>query len=176
MIRTVKAIAGRVGCSVSTLKKALSAGLVEREGDGSFNVRKVRRGVELQSMRRGGQRLGGDGGMGSLPPGLVAIKQAQAQEELELTRAKRMKAQQELAKDAGELILKSDVTRGWAELMMNFRDAILTVGDQIAMRCDGKRAREIAGIIREAHERILQELADGGGRVNTAGGLKGGAR
>ena len=173
MKQTITAVAAAVRCSATTLKKAIKAGFVEREDDGTFNLRRVRRGIEAQSARRGGQKLHNSGGMSAQ---LVSIKTQQAQEELELTRAKRMKAQQELAKDAGELILKSDVTRGWAELMMNFRDALLSVGDQIAMRCDGKRAREIAAIARDAHERIPQELADGGGRVNGSIGQKAGAR
>ena len=107
---------------------------------------------------------------------LAAIREQQAQEELEWTRAKRMRAQQELAKEAGELILRSDVLRGWRELMMNFRDALLAVGDQIALRCDGRRAREISVIVRSAHEEVLKQLAEGGGRFNGALGVKAGAR
>ena len=53
MVRTVKAVAAKVALSPFDGKKALAAGLVEREADDSFNVRKVRRGVELQSMRCG---------------------------------------------------------------------------------------------------------------------------
>jgi phage terminase Nu1 subunit (DNA packaging protein) len=164
-IRTIDAAAKAAGVSVTTIKRALEAGAVTRKKDGSFDPSALRDGIAARAARRGGQPMGG-AYSGGIAPALIAIKQAQAQEELELTRAKRMRAQQELAKDAGELILKSDVTRGWAELMMNFRDALLSVGDQVAMRCDGKRAREVAEIIRVAHEGILQSLADGGGRFN----------
>ena len=171
MKMTIEAMARRVGCAPSTLHKALKNGLIEREPDGSLNFRKTKRGIELQSARRGGQTLGNTGGMS---PALLAIKMQLAQEELELTRAKRMRAQQELAKGAGELILKGEALRAWAELMMNFRDSLLSVGDQIALRCDKKPAREIATIVREAHEEILRALAEGGARTNaTLGTTKG---
>jgi|CXWL01.1.fsa_nt_gi hypothetical protein len=163
MKQTITAVAAAVKCSVTTLKKAIRAGLVEREDDGTFNLRRVRRGIEAQSARRGGQKWHNSGGM---PEALVAIKQEREQEELELTRAKRMRAQQELARDAGELLIRSEWLRKWAELFMNFRDALAQVGAQIALRCDGKKAREIAEIVRAEHERILKELADGGGRLN----------
>lgn len=106
----------------------------------------------------------------AVSPRLVAIKEAQAEEELEWTRAKRMRAQQELAKNAGELLLRSDLLRGWAELLMNFRDALTNVGNQIALRCDGKPARQIAEIIRSAHEDLLRALAEEGGRIHAVGG------
>ena len=167
---TVEAMARRVGCSPSTLHKALKNGLVERESDGSFNFRKTKRGIELQSARRGGQTVGNTGGMS---PALLAIKLQLAQEELELTRAKRMRAQQELAKEAGELVLKQEVSRAWAGIVMDFRDAVLSVPEQIAVRCDRKPAREIAAIARELLEGTLRVLAENGGRANATFGTKG---
>jgi hypothetical protein len=164
MKQTITAVAAAVRCSVTTLKKAIKAGFVEREDDGTFNLRRV---------RRGGQKWHNSGGMSAA---LVAIKQEREQEELELTRAKRMRAQQELARDAGELLIRSEWLRKWTELFMNFRDALAQVGAQIALRCDGKKAREIAEIVRAEHERILKELADGGGRLNESIGQKSGAR
>jgi hypothetical protein len=60
---------------------------------------------------------------------MAAIKQEQAQEELALTRAKRMKVQQELAKASGELILMSDTQRAGNELCVSFRDGIYVIPD-----------------------------------------------
>jgi hypothetical protein len=173
MKQTITAVAAAVKCSATTLKKAIKAGFVEREDDGTFNLRRVRRGLDAQSERRGGQKWQNSGGMA---PALVAIKQEHAQEELELTRAKRMRAQQELAKDAGELLIKSEWLRAWAEIFMNFRDSLIQVGSQIALRCAGKAAREISEIVRAEHERILKELADSGARLNESVGQKSGAR
>ena len=174
MVSTIAGAAQKVGASDSTIKRLLRNGLIEREADGSFNLRLVRRALEAQASLRGGRPLGGAGSSGGMSASYMAIKLQIIQEELELTRAKRMRAQQELAKGAGELILKGEALRAWAELMMNFRDSLLSVGDQIALRCDKKPAREIATIVREAHEEILRALAEGGARTNaTLGTTKG---
>jgi hypothetical protein len=78
-----------------------------------------------------------------------------------------------LAKEAGELVLKSEVLRAWAGIIMDFRDAILSVPEQIAVRCDRKPAREIAAIVREMLEDTLRTLAENGGRANATFGAKG---
>lgn len=48
---------------------------------------------------------------------------------------------------------------------MTFRDQILAVPDQIALRCDGKSARVIAGIMRVALEQVIRNLAENGWRM-----------
>jgi len=167
MIQTIKELAMRLGCAVSTVKKAKAAGLIERNRDGGFDVRRARRAIAVQGARRGGQVLGNTGG---LSPALIAIKEQQAQEELELTRAKRMAAQQALAKSAGELLVRSEMLRAWMDLLMNFRDGLTNVANQIALRCDLKPARTVAEIVRGAHDDLLRALAEGGGRIHAVGG------
>ncbi len=165
--KTIAALAKALNVSVSTVSKALRSGFIEREKDGSFDPKLARQGVEAQASRRGGRSLGGQSG--GMPAALVALKAAQAREELKLTRAKRKTAEQHLGRQNGELLNKSEWLRKWTELFMNFRDALLQVGSQIALRCDGKKAREISEIVRTEHERILKELADGGERLNNGG-------
>lgn len=169
-MRTIPQVAKALGVSESTIKRAINDGELSREKGGVFDVRKARAVVEARAARRGGQPMGG-GAVAS--PTLIAIKQEQAEEELALTRTKRMKAQQELAKTAGELVFKSDVTRAWSELLGGLRDRMLALGDKCALRCQGKTVREIAGILREEIEAGLQELADEGVRVNGTMGRKG---
>lgn len=173
-IKSISQAASAVGVSEKTIQRAIEAGVIAREKDGRFDRRKLLAGIAARAAQRGGQPMGGS--TGGMPSALIAIKQQQAQEELELTRAKRMRAQQELAEMSGQLILKSDALRGWCELMMNFRDALLALGDQIALRCDMRKAREISVIIRGAHEEVLKQLAEGGERFNGSLGVKGGAR
>lgn len=103
---------------------------------------------------------------------MAAIKQEQASEELQLIRAKRMAAQQAIAKASGDLVLMSDVKRAIAELTVTFRDQVLAVSDQIALRCDGQRARVIADIVRAALEQVIQKLADDGWRTIEMVGAK----
>lgn len=168
-IKTIPAAAKAAGVSETTIKRALDAGSIARRKDGTFDPRALRDGIAARAARRGGTPMGsGRSGShgGGMPPAILAIKAEQAKEELELTRAKRMRAQQELAKGAGELILKGEALRAWAELMMNFRDRVLSIPEQVAKRCDKKTAREIAVILRESLEEVLRALAEGGARAN----------
>jgi hypothetical protein len=165
-IRTIPEAAAAARVSETTIKRAIEAGVIARDKRGRFDRGKLLAGIAARAARRGGQPMGGgtNGHSGGMPSALIAIKQEQAKEELELTRAKRMKAQQELAKEAGELLVKGDVLRGIGELMLDFRDGLTAVKDQVALRCDMRKAREVSAIVGAAHDELLKRLAEGAGR------------
>ena len=141
-VRTVKALAERVGCSVSTAKKALRHNVIAREKDGSFDVEKCKQGIYAQFLRagRGGHELKLNGnGHGDL----IALKKRQLEEGIKLVSARRQLAEHEVREHDETLVKISAVRYSWISATFSIFHEVDRITRQVACQFPGPMGRHI---------------------------------
>jgi hypothetical protein len=162
-VKTLAEAAKVAHCSVSTVKKAIRAGFVQRQADGSFKVEGLLVGIAAQGSRKGGRPVAGSGGTGELPRRLLGIKVALAKEDLKFARIRTKQAERAEAVNVRNLVDRSAVVREYSALLIEFRDALMGV---LPQRVNLRYGKEVALFVQQEVRELLTALSEGAAHVN----------
>jgi len=142
-VKSQASLARALGVSRATVTKWVADGL-EPERDGSFDLRKGRawKKIAATKMKAGTART-------------VIGKTADER----YREAKASKAEDELQRSRGELVLIADITRLWTDQILNIKQHLLSFGQVIAPQLVGRSIRQIQAEIDQKMFQILSQLA-----------------
>lgn len=150
--RNLRELAGPLGVSYQTAQKLRKDGIIHVEKDGTYDVAKCKRAASVSAHR---------GKAGSIRVSDPDEPNSGAGRHWD-TEYRKIKYARELIalnKERGLLVSRDDVRSQWVLQAKHVKDALVVVGRELAHKCVGKGAREIAALIDARLAEILRRLA-----------------